>query len=306
MTPTAEQAKETVKDTEIVNQQPPAVERKVNTKLTTADTKVDTAALGSDVTKDKKQDTEAKLNAEQLQIKDELEGDIAKGMKVSEAVGKYSKKLDTVDAWCNILPFVGDATSTSASMLFFIVQNQKLSEKYRLPLADKFKAALLQAGDWTLKTIIKAPLNAFMSIPILGWLSYPILAPVNATLWFISDKIFTDNKWTAKLFAKSFEKMLADAEARNKANPDKEQIDVASMKDEMEGNMKKITEKLPYKDKVKAATDKIQNVRDNVQATKDGYTKTKNNVKDIWSTVKGKPRADWQQAPSETTEPNAT
>jgi len=63
--------------------------------------------------------------------------------------------------------------------------------------------------------------------------------------------------------------MLADAEARNKANPDKEQIDVAGMKDEMEGNMKKITEKLSYKDKVKAATDKVQKVKDNVQATRE-------------------------------------
>ena len=90
MTPT-EQAKEApkdIKDTEIVNQQPPVVERKVNTKLTTAGTKVDENALASDVTNDKKKDADAKLTAEQLQIKDELEGDIAKGMKVSEAVGK--------------------------------------------------------------------------------------------------------------------------------------------------------------------------------------------------------------------------
>ena len=67
-------------------------------------------------------------------------------------------------------------------MLFFIVQNQRLSEKYRLPIADKFKAALLQAGDWTLKSILKFPANAIMSIPIIGRLSTPLLAPINATL----------------------------------------------------------------------------------------------------------------------------
>jgi len=88
MTPATEQAKETVKDTEIVNQQPPAVERKVNTKLTTTGTKVDENALASDVTKDKKKEADAKLTDEQLRTKDELEADIAKGMKVSEAVGK--------------------------------------------------------------------------------------------------------------------------------------------------------------------------------------------------------------------------
>jgi len=67
-------------------------------------------------------------------------------------------------------------------MLFFIVQNQRLAEKYRLPLADKFKAALLQAGDWTLKTILKFPANAIMSIPIIGWLATPVLGPINAGL----------------------------------------------------------------------------------------------------------------------------
>lgn len=229
MTP-AEQVKE---QQENKNQQPPAVEAKLGAKL-------DTTELKTEVKTDNQQEKGNTLTEDQKQTKEELEADIAKGMKVSEAVGKRSTRLDNVDAWCNILPFVGDGTSTSASMLFFIVQNQKLAKKYRLPLADKFKAALLQAGDLTLKTIIKAPLNAVMSIPVIGWLSYPVLAPINATVGFISDKIFKDNKLTAKLFKKSFENMIADAKKWNAENPDKEQIDIASMEADIAANMAKI------------------------------------------------------------------
>lgn len=229
MTP-AEQVKE---QQENKNQQPPAVEAKVGAKL-------DTTELKTEVKNDNQQEKENTLTEDQNKTKEELEADIAKGMKVSEAVGKRSTRLDSMDAWCNLLPFVGDASSTSASMLFFIVQNQKLAKKYRLPLGDKFTAALLQAGDRTLKTIIKAPLNAVMSIPVIGWLSYPVLAPINATVGFISDKIFKDNKLTAKLFNKSFENMIADAKKWNEENPDKKPIDVASMEADIAVNMAKI------------------------------------------------------------------
>lgn len=214
------------------NQQPPEIQTKVGTKL-------DTTELKTEV-KDKSADKETTLSEEQQKTKEELEADIAKGMKVSEAVGKRSTRLDNVDAWCNILPFVGDGSFTSASMLFFMVQNQKLAKKYRLPLSDKLKAALLQAGDLTLKTILKAPLNVVMSIPVIGRLSYPLLAPINATVGFISDKIFKDNKLTAKLFKKSFENMLADAKKWNAENPDKEQIDIVTMQQEIATNMAKI------------------------------------------------------------------
>ena len=199
---------------------------------------------------------EKSLTQEQQSTKEELEKDLASGMKVSEAIGKWSTRLDTMDSWLTLLPFVGDAYTSTAGLLFFIAQNQRLSEKYRLPWTDKFAAMVLQIGDRTVETLIKTPLNSILSIPVIWWIARPILAPINATVGFVADSIFKANKWTAKLFKKSFEQMLADAETWNKEHPSQEQIDVVGMKAEMDENMKEITNALSYKNKVKKTTTK--------------------------------------------------
>jgi len=223
------------------------VDKWLSTEKTKVDTEIDAKKL--EVTVDEKTLTE-----EQLADKKELEKDLSSGIKVSEAVGKWSTRLDTMDKWLSILPFVDDAFTSSAWLLFFIAQNQRLSKKYRLPLADKLKAMLLQVWDWTLETLVKAPLNTLQAIPVLWWLTWPITQPIKMAVWYVIDWVFKANKWTAKLFKNSFEQMLADAETWNKENPNKEQIDVVGMKDEIEENMKKITTTLSYKDKVKKET----------------------------------------------------
>ena len=110
---------------------------------------------------------EKSLTQEQQSTKEELEKDLASGMKVSEAIGKWSTRLDTMDSWLTLLPFVGDAYTSTAGLLFFIAQNQRLSEKYRLPWTDKFAAMVLQIGDRTVETLIKTPLNSILSIPVI-------------------------------------------------------------------------------------------------------------------------------------------
>lgn len=122
-----------------------------------------------------------------------------------------------------------------------MTQNAKMAKKYKLPVADKIKVALLQGGDMALTTLVKTPLNAIMSIPVLGWLAAPILRPVNALVGFTVDKVFKANKYSAKCFKKSFDQMLADANKWNKDNPDKPQIDVSGMEQEIKDNMKKFT-----------------------------------------------------------------
>jgi len=216
------------RNSEFVDQSP-AVKKKVNASLATQQSKTETTLLKHDV-----------LSQEQLVEKEELEKDLASGMKVSEAIGKWSTRLDTMDKWLTILPFVWDAASSSASLMFFIVQNQKLAKKYRLPRTDKFKAMMLQVWDWTVETLVKAPLNSLQAIPVLWWLTWPITQPLKVVTWYFADSIFKANKWTGKLFAKTFEKMLADAKQWNSENPDKEQIDVAALQSEMQENMKKI------------------------------------------------------------------
>lgn len=220
------------------------VEKWLNKEDVVVDTEIDEKKLKKDI------DTKNELTEQQLKDKEELEKDLASGMKVSEAVGKRSTRLDTMDSRLTVLPFVGDTMTSSAGLLFFIVQNQKLAKKYRLPRTDKIKAFLLQAGDRTLETLVKAPLDTIMSIPFIWWLATPILAPIKVVTGLIVDHIFKANKRTAKSFKKSFEKMLADAEIRNKENPDKEQIDVEAMKAEMDENLSKITDALKYKDDV--------------------------------------------------------
>lgn len=216
-----------------------AIEKKLGTTSTKVESKVDTTSL--------KQEVNQEMNQEQLAIKNELERDLASGMKVSETVGKRSTRLDSMDKWLTILPFIGDAMTWSAGLLFFMAQNKQLSEKYKLPMGDKFKAAMLQVGDRTFETLLKSPISMIQSIPIVWALTLPITEPVKAWIWWVSDSIFKANKWTAKLFEKQFEQMLKDANTWNKENPDKEQIDVQSMKSEMEENMKKLKTKLDTK-----------------------------------------------------------
>ncbi len=213
------------------------IEKKLGVADTKVDTKVDTTQLKQE------------LNQEQLATKDELEKDLASGMKVSAAVGKRSTRLDSMDKWLTILPFVGDAMTWSAGLLFFMAQNKQLSEKYKISAGDKFKAAMLQVGDRTFETLLKSPVSLIQSIPLIWALTLPVTMPLKAWLWLISDSIFKANKWTAKLFEKQFEQMLKDANTWNKENPDKEQIDVISMKNEMEENMKKLKTKLDIQDK---------------------------------------------------------
>lgn len=217
------------------------VDKWLGTQKTKVDAEIDTKKLKNDV-------RETLLTEEQEKTKEELEKDLASGMKVSEAIGKRSTRLDTMDSWLTILPFIGDTVTSSAGLLFFIVQNQKLSVKYRLPLGDKIKALLLQVGDRTFETLLKAPVDVIQSIPFIGWLTWPITQPIKATIWWFADSVFKANKWTAKLFTDSFKKMLDDAEQWNKNNPDKEQIDVVSLKMEMQDNMRKIDISLKTKE----------------------------------------------------------
>lgn len=212
-----------------------AIEKKLGTTSTKVESKVNATDLKQEITQ------------EQLATKDELEKDLASGMKVSAAVGKRSTRLDSMDKWLTILPFVGDAMTWSAGLLFFMAQNKQLSEKYKISAGDKFKAAMLQVGDRTFETLLKSPVSLIQSIPIIWALTLPVTMPLKAWLWLISDHIFKANKWTAKLFEKQFEQMLKDANTWNKENPDKEQIDVQSMKSEMEENMKKLKTKLDTK-----------------------------------------------------------
>lgn len=206
-----------------------AEKKQVDATLTKQETKTNANLLKQDV-----------LSQEQLLVKEELEKDLASGMKVSEAIGKWSTRLDTMDKWLTILPFVWDAAASSASLMFFIVQNQKLAKKYRLPWQDKFKAMMLQVWDWTVETLVKSPLNSLQAIPVIWWITWPITQPIKVVAGYFADSIFKANKWTAKLFAKTFEKMLADAKKWNSENPDKEQIDVAALQAEMQDNLKKI------------------------------------------------------------------
>lgn len=136
--------------------QTPEVKKTVDTSLTKQESKTDTGLLKQDV-----------LTQKQLAEKEELEKDLSSGMKVSEAVGKRSTRFDTMDKWLSILPFVGDTATSGASMIFFIAQNQRLSKKYRLPREDKFKAMMLQVGDWTVETLVKAPLTTLQAIPVV-------------------------------------------------------------------------------------------------------------------------------------------
>lgn len=77
------------------------IEKRLGTTSTKAESKVDATSL--------KQEVNQEMNQEQLAIKNELEKDLASGMKVSETVGKRSTRLDSMDKWLTILPFIGDA-----------------------------------------------------------------------------------------------------------------------------------------------------------------------------------------------------
>jgi hypothetical protein len=295
---TTTEQKENVETTK--NSQSPETEIEVDKWLGTEKTKIDTQIDAKKLkTTVKKNEEETTLTEEQETTKAELEKDLAGGMKVSDAIGKRSTRLDTMDSRLTILPFVGDTMTSSASLLFFITQNQRLSKKYRLPRTDKFKAMLLQVGDWTFETLIKAPLNSIMMIPVLWWIAGIVLYPVNTVLGFVADSIFKANKWTAKLFTKSFENMLADAKQRNKDNPDKEQIDIVGMKSEMDDNLKKIESVIAYQKEASKKAKKSKKKKKEEAAIQDAKDKQENELQEEKKEKKDQVQTDKKEEKTE-------
>lgn len=273
---------ENLKETKENKKQSPNVTKKVDTSLTTQETKVDTNVLNKDVV----------INQEQEKDKEDLsamfEEQKLKDLKTIEDVQKATDKygtimdkygVDTVVWW---LPG-GDMVSWAFSTFFFIYQWGKLPKGKNLPWIDRVKIFGLQAVDafgkpvgkvfssvylaaqWVILGMALGPIGAVVGW-VAGWIGWYVIG------WVLFDYFFKANKWSAQIFNKHCETLKLEAQKQGMTSEEitKLEADQAKLRDHFS----------KQKTVVQKATDNVSGMYKKGKNNYSNYKKNKEDKKD--------------------------
>jgi hypothetical protein len=241
---------EKLKETKENKKQSPDVTKKVDTSLTTQETKVDETVLNKDVVTDQeKEKDKADLSAmfEEKKLKN-----LKTIEDVQHATDQYGKIMDRygVDTVLWWLPG-GDYVSGVFSTFFFIYQWGKLPKGKNLPWIDRVKIFWLQAVDTFGKPAGKIASAAYLAAQwVILWMA---MGPIGAVVWWVAwwvwwyfvwwvlfDYFFKANKRSAQIFNKHCEKLKEEAQ-----NQGMTQEDIAALQKDQEKLKNHFSQNIP-------------------------------------------------------------